>query len=325
SQLLPTSSNQSKHLKSRIGRFEDDPAEKNTETGNKQSSLQACVAGLQERVELMDTRFEKINDSLNWIMAAITRVKMAKDNPPYIENPKIEDLPLLIQCATEPRFDPIKVQVSALEILLSLTFKNEAGTLLLQNNTFIQHLRTLVSNSDTPYLQKAADGILWQLFSKHETKHQFEYDVMISYSHKDNDICHRIYKTLTARDFRVWIDLEGMHGAVMQVMANAVKQSRCILICMSESYYLSPYSQSEAQFAFEKQRVLIPIKVQSGYKPDGWLAFLTSGRIYVDFMKTDFNAAFDKVVSEIASSRADEKDSSLILLRSNKSETSTIK
>ncbi|CAF3963929.1 unnamed protein product [Rotaria magnacalcarata] len=148
---------------------------------------------------------------------------------------------------------------------------------------------------------------------------------MISYSHKDNDICHRIYKTLTARDFRVWIDLEGMHGAVMQVMANAVKQSRCILICMSESYYLSPYSQSEAQFAFEKQRVLIPIKVQSGYKPDGWLAFLTSGRIYVDFMKTDFNAAFDKVVSEIASSRADEKDSSLILLRSNKSETSTIK
>ncbi|CAF2131416.1 unnamed protein product, partial [Rotaria magnacalcarata] len=148
---------------------------------------------------------------------------------------------------------------------------------------------------------------------------------MISYSHKGNDICHRIYKTLTARDFRVWIDLEGMHGAVMQVMANAVKQSRCILICMSESYYLSPYCQSEAQFAFEKQRVLIPIKVQSGYKPDGWLAFLTSGRIYVDFMKTDFNAAFDKVVSEIASSRADEKDSSLILLRSNKSETSTIK
>jgi TIR domain len=239
---------------------------------------------------------------------------------------QVEGLPLLILCATQSRFDPLKVQTFALEILLVLSIDGEAKALLQQNTTFIQDLKTMISTSDTPAQRKAADGILWQLFLKHQkAEYQFQYDVMISYSHKDKDVCHRIHKALTDSKFRVWIDLEGMHGAMMQVMADAVKRSRCILICMSESYYLSPYCQAEAQYGFDKQRVLIPIKVQSGYKPDGWLEFVTACRMYVDFTKTDFDTAYTKVVSEITQSEAVEKESSSMASRTPTSKGPTIK
>ncbi|CAF5021816.1 unnamed protein product, partial [Rotaria sp. Silwood1] len=144
---------------------------------------------------------------------------------------QVEGLPLLIRCATESHFDPPKVQLSALNIIMSLTFNEEIAACLRQNNAFVQHLEKLTSPSNAPYLRKAADGILWQLFSKYgNSESEFKYDVMISYSHKDKDICHRIFQALIANKFRVWIDHEEMHGAMMQVMADAIKHSRCILI-----------------------------------------------------------------------------------------------
>lgn len=232
-------------------------------------------------------------------------------------------LPLLVKYATDTQFDPEKVQLPALEILMCLTFNNEAEDWLRQNNTFVQHLRTLESNQNTPDLQKVAQGILWRLFSKRDKdKPKFLYDVMISYSHKDKEICHRIYNTLLADKISVWIDLEKMHGAVMQAMANAVEQSRCVLICMSESYSLSPYCQCEAQYAFEKKRHLIPIRVQAGYKADGWLGILVSGRIYVDFFKMDFDAAYNQTMSEISQNHTTKRVTSVTSSQLHLSDTS---
>ncbi|CAF3324411.1 unnamed protein product [Rotaria socialis] len=231
---------------------------------------------------------------------------------------QVEGLSLLIQCATESQFDPEKVQLCALEIIMSLTFNNEVEAWLRQNNIFVQYLQTLTSTSNAPYLQKVAGGILWRLYGK--TEHEFQYDVMISYCHKDKHICHRIHEALNADKFRVWIDREEMHGSMMEVMADAIKQSRCVLICMSDNYYLSPYCQAEAKYAFEKRRCLIPIRVQSGYKADGWLAFITTCLKYVDFTKMDFDTAYTQVVSEIRHSKAGWKNSSVILSPSKMSE-----
>ncbi|CAF1372491.1 unnamed protein product, partial [Didymodactylos carnosus] len=227
-------------------------------------------------------------------------------------------LSLLIQCTTESQFDPAKVQLPALEIIMSLTFNDEAKTCIKQNNKFVQYVQTVLSASSTRDLQKVANGILWRLFSKDgKTEGEFQYDIMISYSHKDKEICHRIHKALVADKFRVWIDLEEMHGAIIQAMAQAIEQSRYVLICISENYYLSPYCQAEAQYAFEKRRGLVPLRVQSGYKAEGWLAFITSCRIYVDFMKIDFDIAYTQLVSEFHQKEVDGKGSSVISSRSN--------
>ncbi|CAF3791786.1 unnamed protein product [Rotaria magnacalcarata] len=236
---------------------------------------------------------------------------------------QVEGLSLLILCATESQFDPEKVQLCALEIIMSLTFNNEVEAWLRGNNIFVQYLQTLASTSNAPYLQKVAGGILWRLYGK--TEHEFQYDIMISYCHKDKLICHRIHEALIADNFRVWIDREEMHGSMMEVMADAVKQSRCVLICMSDNYYLSPYCQAEAQYAFEKRRCLIPIRVQSGYKADGWLAFITTCLKYMDFTKMDFDTAYTQVVSEIRRSKAGWKNSSVTLSPSNMSEAPTMR
>ncbi|CAF4466028.1 unnamed protein product [Rotaria sp. Silwood2] len=220
-----------------------------------------------------------------------------------------DGLPLLLRCATEFQFEGTKIQLRSLNILMSLTFNNEIKVLLENNSTFIQYLRTLVTSSKSPELQKIVDGILWRLFSKYETTAtKFQYDVMISYSHKDKDLCHQIHKALVADNFRVWIDLERMHGIMMQAMAEAIEQSRYILICMSDSYAVSPYCQAEAQYAFEKRRILIPLRVQIGYKPQGWLAFTISGRMYVDFIKLNFETAYAQLMSQFHQNPVDEKD-----------------
>ena len=40
----------------------------------------------------------------------------------------------------------------------------------------------------------------------------FAYDMMISYCHADKEIVHKIYHFLEAQGFKIWIDLNHMHG-----------------------------------------------------------------------------------------------------------------
>ena len=211
----------------------------------------------------------------------------------------------------ETQFHGTRIQLRSLKILMSLTFIDEVKKSLGTNENLLHLLRQLASSSDNPKFQNIADGILWRLTAKPESvASDFQYDIMISYAHKDKEICHRIHKALVANQFRVWIDLERMNGIIMQAIADAIEQSRCVMICMSDSYSISPYCQSEAQYAFEKRRVLVPNRVQSGFKPQGWLAFTISGRMYVDFIKMDFDAAYAQLVSQFRQHRTDSIDGS---------------
>ena len=46
---------------------------------------------------------------------------------------------------------------------------------------------------------------------------------------------------------------------------------------------------SEAEYAFEKQRHIIPLKLQTGYKPDGWLGFIWTGKYFYDFSRQELH------------------------------------
>ena len=219
---------------------------------------------------------------------------------------KQEILPLLIRCATESKFDSMKVRLPTLEILLALTFNTEAANQLTQNSNFISFLKTLSIQSAEQRLQRVAEGILWKL--KKEQKDlpstntnptKKTYHIMLSYSHSDKDLCYQIHDRLVQDQFKVWIDRDQMHGQTMVAMANAIENSEFVFVCMSEAYKQSAYCQSEAQYAFERRCRLIPLIMKSHYRPDGWLGILVSGKIYVDFTKTDFDIAYQKLISEI--------------------------
>ncbi|CAF1360613.1 unnamed protein product, partial [Didymodactylos carnosus] len=223
-------------------------------------------------------------------------------------------IPLLIRCITETKFDVIKVQQCALEILWAMTFNERAANILKSNENFISHLRSLQMSNETGVI-KAAEGIIWKLeqeahFMSEKAQKEISdslahatslhtYDIMISYSHADKDLCYQIQERLVKDKFRVWLDRDNLYGSQMQEMANAIENSEFVFICMSDTYKQSAYCQSEAHYAYERRCQLIPLKVIEKYRPDGWLGFIISGLLYVDFSKRDFDTDYQKLVTEI--------------------------
>ncbi|CAF1274316.1 unnamed protein product [Adineta ricciae] len=220
---------------------------------------------------------------------------------------ELKALPLLVKCVVETQYDPIKVQQISLEMLLALSFNTEACSFLRQNQSFIDHIRALTLNTDPDKsgLQRAAEGLLWKLeeeekaVAKPSIANLYKYDIMISYSHKDQQICLQIHEQLVKDGFQVWFDRDCLRGSTMVGIANAIENSKHVLICMSNTYKQSVYCHSEAHYAFERGCRLIPIVIEPNYKPDGWLGIIVSGKIYVDFGNVEFHLAYEKLKNEI--------------------------
>ncbi|CAF0768599.1 unnamed protein product [Didymodactylos carnosus] len=129
----------------------------------------------------------------------------------------------------------------------------------------------------------------------------FHFDMMISYSHDNTDICHRIYDTLIGNGYTVWVDFNYMRGNVMEAMAEAIESTDCLLLLICDNYKRSNYCRAEALYAYSRQVTLIPLLMQKKYKADGWLGLMLSQLIYIDFTKYEFNLAFDKLKAELFS------------------------
>jgi hypothetical protein len=127
----------------------------------------------------------------------------------------------------------------------------------------------------------------------------YKYDIMISYSHKDKELCHRLYYRLLEDKFRVWIDLENMYGPIVERMAEAIENSEFVLLCMSNAYKSSSYCQLEAEYAFKFQTCLIPLVVKKDFTQTGWLGMLCGLRLHIDFTKTTFDIAYENLCIEI--------------------------
>ncbi|UJR22645.1 hypothetical protein I4U23_025685 [Adineta vaga] len=208
----------------------------------------------------------------------------------------------------------------AFDILWALSFNQDIQQQLRSNITFMTKLLRLAKECDNEKMRKMTHGILWNLESTHQDRTLRElndwkkFDIMISYSHKDEVLCKQIYEELVKAGFRVWIDFDQMHGNVMDAMAQAIERSNTIVICMSEQYRRSNYCRAEAHYAFQRQLKIVPVLLQEHYEPDGWLLFLIGQLLYVDFAKHEFPRAMDLLLDEI---KAEERsESSITPLRS---------
>ncbi|CAF3937458.1 unnamed protein product [Rotaria sordida] len=191
------------------------------------------------------------------------------------------------------------------DILWSLSFNASIQEQLRSNSSFLAKLAKLENESSDSNIRRAVNGILWLLDSNHEDNvvsknvNNKRFDVMISYSHKDQQICKQVHDKLVQAGYRIWIDFDQMHGNVMDAMAQAIEQSHAIIICMSEHYQRSNFCRAEAQYAFQRKLKMIPILLQKHYKPDGWLSFLISQLLYIDFTKHDFSKAIEILFKEL--------------------------
>ena len=183
-------------------------------------------------------------------------------------------------------------------------------------------LAKLELETNEPKISKAVNGLLWVLNATHRENEvsgindEIKFDLMISYAHKEKDICKKLYDELIQANYRVWIDFDQMHGSIMDAMAQAIEQSKTIILCMSEQYQRSNYCRAEAQYAFKRKSKIVPILVQKYYKPDGWLSFLVGPLLYIDFTKYEFSQALQMLFKELKLNYS-QTNTALASIRSN--------
>jgi hypothetical protein len=201
-----------------------------------------------------------------------------------------------------------------MENLLIMSFNEQVRQHLKENVTFMAHVKSVSENSTQSDLQRAAESLLWILTkddsAKESTDNQTSktnYDVMISYSHKDKDLCFQLYDRLTKDNFRVWLDRDQMHGTPLEAMSSAIESSEFVFVCMSDAYKQSGYCKMEAYYALEQQCSIIPLVMKAQYKPDGWLGIIVTGRMRIDFPKYGFEDAYEKLIIEIERNRKEKK------------------
>ena len=97
---------------------------------------------------------------------------------------------------------------------------------------------------------------------------------MMSYNWDHQDVNLRVVGSLQSRGYLVWIDTEQMKGSTVDTMALAVEGSAVVLIGVSRAYKESSNCRMEAQYAFQKKKAIVPLKLTDGYEADGWLGLL---------------------------------------------------
>ncbi len=93
---------------------------------------------------------------------------------------------------------------------------------------------------------------------------------MISYQWDNQEFCTEMKNHLVNLGYEVWLDVEQMHGSTLEAMANAVENSHCVIMCISQKYKESKNCNLEAEYAHGKGKIIIPLLMEKGYKPDGW-------------------------------------------------------
>ncbi|XP_063687866.1 uncharacterized protein LOC134821131 [Bolinopsis microptera] len=132
--------------------------------------------------------------------------------------------------------------------------------------------------------------------------------VMLSYQWDSQEIVLRVYNSLTSLGYRVWMDIMGgiSGGNIFASMAQSIEKSSALVCFMTEGYERSSNGEKELTYADNTSVRIIPCLLQERvgggepYKPTGWLGFLRSNLLYVDFTKAESDEeVYDKAIEDL--------------------------
>ena len=197
-------------------------------------------------------------------------------------------------------------RASAAKALWMLAFDDSNKDIIREGNGTVDILRTL-HHSQNAAVQKAAAGALWEIEGKtardkaDKTKEGSGNHVMISYQQDAQEIMIQVKNQLQANGCRVWMDLEQMSGSTLETRAKAVENAAVVLICVSQRYKESPNCRSEAEYAYQLEKDIIPLMMEKNYKADGWLGMLLGTKLCIGFQSKDnIDSGVAKLVRELA-------------------------
>ena len=193
----------------------------------------------------------------------------------------------------------------AIQLLAQLAFNPQANAQLNADTELVSYVNQLEKKEYFEYkkLKKSCQDFNWILKNENYNSIQTEAKqehIMISYNTGSRDMCLKIKKQLEQLGFKIWIDVNEIHGSSLDSMANAVENASCVLMCVTEKYRQSLNCQAEAQYAFRLNKVIIPLIMQQGYHSvSGWLGFIIGDKIFIDFTKYAFDESFNRLLKQI--------------------------
>ena len=172
----------------------------------------------------------------------------------------------------------------ALQILAQLCFDTQVLDLVVKDNDLRQNIVDISNkeNCSLKSLRNLCEQISWEIKMKDKKLEEDrvkpikdnneQKQVMISYNSASRDLCLKIKEELEKNNYKVWIDINEIHGSSLEAMARAVESSDYILMCITEKYRQSVNCQAEAQYSFKLKKKIIPLIMQKGMENvDGWL------------------------------------------------------
>jgi hypothetical protein len=84
-------------------------------------------------------------------------------------------------------------------------------------------------------------------------------------------------------------------------MAAAVEGAAAMLYGVSRAYKESANCRLEAQYAYQREKDMVPLLVEEGYRADGWLGMLLGARLYYVFFGSTLTseASFEGKMEEL--------------------------
>ncbi|KAK6183585.1 hypothetical protein SNE40_011038 [Patella caerulea] len=241
-------------------------------------------------------------------------------------------LPLLLKLA---KSTDLEEQKEALKSIWALAFDETNQERIIQEPGMIQFLETQ-NKSGAADTKSTCYGILWTMRYKllksddykelgirltakqsasptpHNTKEKAELEksekeeksakghVMISYQWANQEILMKIRDRIRSQGEKVWMDIDDMEGSTLQAMAEAIEHADVVLICMSRKYKDSPNCRAEAEYAHQLRKKVIPLIMEKGYRPDGWLGMILGAKLFYDFSgKYPFESKIDGLLREV--------------------------
>ena len=197
-------------------------------------------------------------------------------------------------CFDSKIMDHVKNDKQLSSLIKELSEKKENMLEDSSKNSIVQRITKICSNISWIFLDKTIEPINGESNMVNKKGH-----IMISYNSKSRDTCLTVKKELEKYGHGVWIDVENIHGSSLDSMAKAVEQSACILMCMTEKYKISANCRREAEYAVQQDKPIIPLIMERGYKPDGWLGIILGSKIFIDFTKYDLKECIRRLLKEI--------------------------
>ncbi|CAF3917666.1 unnamed protein product [Adineta steineri] len=148
-----------------------------------------------------------------------------------------------------------------------------------------------VKRSNQDFIAKSTNTRIPVMRSPTNNKH-----VMLSYQWDSQSLIEKVYNLLTLYNIRVWMDVHGgVRSNIYQSMAEGVEGAAIICCFLTRKYQDSINVQRELQFAQTQGKIIVPVRLESGWTESGWLGLITAGLTWINFRNVNDSNLESKV------------------------------